>query len=688
MDKLGNHPEFFIERRSEHIDFFYLALVLFFLLPAVVFCLELPFILLRSRLATFVHLMLMGVLAALTALPVLKSIVSLNAWSIFCASIFIGLGFALLLHRYERMRQFCVALALTALAFPIFFLTRPGIKELAYPRAIDLSFEKVDTAQKSPVVLLVLSELPLAALLTPELKIDAKRFPHFAALAEQSHWFRNASAVSPYTAIALPAILTGNLPLDAQGMASSEQYPKNLFSLIGSTHYLHAWERATRLCPDSLCHVAGTPPTFAERMQAMSLDLSALYVNMITPRELGARLPDVTSDWSGFWNKKQSRRDRGPDYRRNDRARIFRFWTREIKNTERPVLHFGHHLLPRAPYQFSNSGRFYAGTDVLQNPQSSQAPIDDRTVALRYQRFLIQVAAVDALVGQLMQQLKGQGLFDRSLIIVTSDHGVSFPLSQAPAKLSADSRFYEELLSIPLFIKVPGQKLGTVDDRNVQSVDILPTIVDVLKIGTSWKFDGQSVFDETPPTTTKTILLGTKSGNVFSGNTPRALQIRQIVSPNAPGTQTIKWKHALFGDASDNQATNFSFAMQHQLLGNPIAATADAPAGKIQLMHPPLTLGPSGAIGLAGQVAIGPLPLYINGYLKLAESKNSAAPPQVVISVNNEVAVVTQSYLDGAELKLEALLPEEALRYEFNSLTFHALIEDNSGTVIAPLELN
>ena len=37
-------------------------------------------------------------------------------------------------------------------------------------------------------------------------------------------------------------------------------------------------------------------------------------------------------------------------------------------------------------------------------------------------------------------------------------------------------------MSVPLFIKLPGQTEGRIDDRNVESVDILPTIADVLGI--------------------------------------------------------------------------------------------------------------------------------------------------------------------------------------------------------------
>ena len=46
---------------------------------------------------------------------------------------------------------------------------------------------------------------------------------------------------------------------------------------------------------------------------------------------------------------------------------------------------------------------------------------------------------------------------------------------------------------MPLFIKAPGQDTGMVDRGNALTVDVLPTIVDLLDIETEWRFDGESL---------------------------------------------------------------------------------------------------------------------------------------------------------------------------------------------------
>ena len=81
------------------------------------------------------------------------------------------------------------------------------------------------------MVLIVLDEFPLAALLDSQGRIDAKRFPNFAALQKQSDWFRNAKTVGDSTEQAVPAILSGDFP-KPNGVATYTDHPDNLFTLL------------------------------------------------------------------------------------------------------------------------------------------------------------------------------------------------------------------------------------------------------------------------------------------------------------------------------------------------------------------------------------------------------------------------------------------------------------------------
>jgi hypothetical protein len=53
----------------------------------------------------------------------------------------------------------------------------------------------------------------------------------------------------------------------------------------------------------------------------------------------------------------------------------------------------------------------------------------------------------------------------------------------------------EEVYRVPLFIKAPGQTEGDIRDDSAQTIDVLPTIVDLLHADVDWTFDGHSLYD-------------------------------------------------------------------------------------------------------------------------------------------------------------------------------------------------
>ena len=57
--------------------------------------------------------------------------------------------------------------------------------------------------------MIVMDEFPVDIMLGPDGKIDAARYPNFAALAATGTWFKNAHTVYDSTTKAIPAVLTG-----------------------------------------------------------------------------------------------------------------------------------------------------------------------------------------------------------------------------------------------------------------------------------------------------------------------------------------------------------------------------------------------------------------------------------------------------------------------------------------------
>jgi arylsulfatase A-like enzyme len=100
------------------------------------------------------------------------------------------------------------------------------------------------------------------------------------------------------------------------------------------------------------------------------------------------------------------------------------------------------------------------------------------------------VAYADAQVGRLIDHLASLGLADRTVLIVTSDHGEA---------LGEDDRAGHSYLEdynvlVPLLVGLPnGRGAGATIDRQVRLTDLAPTIVDAAGLGADLGDDGVSL---------------------------------------------------------------------------------------------------------------------------------------------------------------------------------------------------
>ena len=89
------------------------------------------------------------------------------------------------------------------------------------------------------------------------------------------------------------------------------------------------------------------------------------------------------------------------------------------------------------------------------------------------------MSAVDECVGVVIDALKSEGLWDDTIIIVTSDHG--YQLGQKDFLFK--NALWEESMRIPLLIRVPNlSKENMYIDSPVSLIDIFPTLVDICEL--------------------------------------------------------------------------------------------------------------------------------------------------------------------------------------------------------------
>ena len=101
----------------------------------------------------------------------------------------------------------------------------------------------------------------------------------------------------------------------------------------------------------------------------------------------------------------------------------------------------------------------------------------------------------ESLIGALVKRLKSLGIYDRTMIILTSDHGEEF--FEHGSWLHSHS-VYDEVVRVPMIIKFFGSRNAgkTVDDL-VLGVDVMPTICRELGIRTlPGPIDGESLLEK------------------------------------------------------------------------------------------------------------------------------------------------------------------------------------------------
>jgi arylsulfatase A-like enzyme len=110
-------------------------------------------------------------------------------------------------------------------------------------------------------------------------------------------------------------------------------------------------------------------------------------------------------------------------------------------------------------------------------------------LAARLDRYDGEIRFMDHHLGRLFEALQRAGRYDRSLTIVTADHGEHFGEHGA---IGHGAWLYEEVLHVPLLIRLPGGRDGGREiDAPVSLVDILPLVAEVVGIDLPRQVNGQ-----------------------------------------------------------------------------------------------------------------------------------------------------------------------------------------------------
>ena len=101
-----------------------------------------------------------------------------------------------------------------------------------------------------------------------------------------------------------------------------------------------------------------------------------------------------------------------------------------------------------------------------------------------------EIAFTDAHIGRLLRRLEELDLFSSSMIIFTADHGEAF---QDHHILGHGGNLMEEMIRVPLIIKMPGDGPVGVSPRVVGLIDLFPTVLEAAGIAPPEGTEGRSL---------------------------------------------------------------------------------------------------------------------------------------------------------------------------------------------------
>ncbi len=612
-------------------------------------------------------------LLTLIAMPAMKRAVMLPGWMMIFLSLAAAAAATCAYFRFRPVQSLVTCATPGVLVFPAVLLFGSPVAGIWFPTKTNVTASR---KASTPVVLIVFDEFCGMTLMDQNREVDGVRFPHFAELARGSTWYRNATTVHADTLQAVPAIVTGRYPSNVEFPTVNPQQTQNLFSVLHKSHgyELAAFEPITRLAPDETVRNAVSTTEVLQQFVAAAPTLMAAYKYFLCPLDLYEHLQPLPPEWFGAKHQKRvDRQKRGGVCRYDwgdDRRGQFEHFLECIVSQSHSTLYFIHDVLPHVNWCYLPSGRRYipegSWWQLLDfNTRNSMIGFwgaDELFVIHSQQRYLLQVEFVDALIGRLLCRLKETGVYDDCLLIVTADHGVSFRPQQARRAPSADN--LADIMSVPLFIKTPGQRSGVISDRNVETIDILPTVADVLGFELPLPVDGRSVFDGTTPERNhKTIL----DAQLAARTVPAAI----VASSTFP--QELRQR---FGEANDPLAL-FRIGPRPELVGRAVAdfIQDDDSTVDVELLRYGSDYAPDGD-------AI--VPCYVEGRVVLREGPALERPLSIAVAVNGTIRAVTRTYhLQGWHENWAAMVPESAFRAGQNDVQFYVVTGASSATRLA-----
>ncbi len=646
LSLLGSNPDFFVARDNTGGQIVLFALLVTLAPPLLATGMEALLNLMSGRARWAFHLFLVALLFALLVIQVFKQIADGPAVPMIIVAVLAGVALAWAYGYRNFLRSLTDILIPAPIIILVVFLFFSEASELT-TSSNDVEALKASIGNPAPVVMLIFDEFPVGSLMTPDLEVNAKRFPHFAELEANSNWYRNTVTDASYTAIAVPSILTGK-SADRSSLPTAADHPDSIFTLLGGSYGVNAVEPITQLCPTSVCGERdGGGGGALDALSALFGDLKFVSAHLNLPEDMSVSLPDISQSFQGFGS--------GAPTESVERGRARQFVADKLDEGHASLdgeadvadmlaarepapdhaFDLAHVEEPHYPWTHYPDGlRYSEQTEDFRAIFTEEEWLDDGYPTERArQAHLLEVGFADYLLGQVMDRVKSDGLWDETLFVVAADHGGA--MVKGIHRREANPETMGQIAMVPFFVKAPGQKRGRVVDRVQCVTDILPAMAKQLGVEVPW---------DSPVCNRDEVELDNGTG-------PKV---------TLPMDQVLAQRDEYIGILSDlfGGDTGFDDVLKlgpnQDLIGTATGSLNVAPEEGGASATP--EVGGDLATNLQPEIPLNPV-LRQRGVLKGVDEDTPLA-----VSVNGRIAAVGQAYRDGNRLLYSILLPRRPLR--------------------------
>jgi arylsulfatase A-like enzyme len=384
-----------------------------------------------------------------------------HLFSLLSAIVTAAAGVAMLatiaLSSYARRRWAATGILVT---FAMVLLAVPAAGTITGPRSGAVQAVGFAPGKVPRIILITVDTLRMDAV--SAYRPEAPRTSAIDQLAGDGIVFEHARAPAPWTLPSVTSILTGLMPAAHQATGFTSSLSHNVTTLA---EYLsdHGYYAAALVHNDLLNPKNGLSQGFAE-YRTLDEQYFANSVGMIA-------LQHAAPAWFP-----------PPSWPTNeDQTRIAEQWLES--NGDRNFFLWIHYLDPHAPYgpprqymieqPLPAIGSVFEGQKFAAQGFFVPSLTERKAIRALYDG---EVRYVDASIGRILSTLKRLRLYDDALIVFTSDHGEEF---WEHGRIGHGHSLYEELLRVPLIVKLPGSTRRDRTSHPVSTASIAPTILDL-----------------------------------------------------------------------------------------------------------------------------------------------------------------------------------------------------------------